>query len=123
MKERDRISLALPDSTIGGKKGVVLRPGERLTLPVSLSEMNYPVRRHLRILGETDIFWRWRCEPGMPLLYRSIQDALDPKIAYAEKYSLHLRSKFAQRIYYAAPRWWSPREGSNIFTYGSNKRS
>lgn len=75
MKKRDRISVALPDLKIGGKKGLVLRPGERLKLPFSLPQAHFPVRRHLRILGETDIFWQWRCEQGMPLLSASSKTA------------------------------------------------
>ncbi len=94
MKHYDRFPLALPGPTLGGKRGVVLRPGEQLLLRAVLPPVEFPVRRHLRIAGEVDIFWRWRCEPGMPLLYRSIRDALDPVNAFAEKYSLHLQGRF-----------------------------
>lgn len=94
MKAYTRTPLALPKATLAGKKGVVLRPGDRLTLTAELPAPDGPVRRRLRVVGETDIFWRWRCEPGMPLLYRSIHDALDASTAYAERYSLHLQGNF-----------------------------
>jgi len=91
MKELTRIDLQLPAPTLGGKHGVVLRPGDSLHMQVTLDDPPYPVRRRLRVVGETDLFWPWRCEPGMPQLYQTIADALCAEHAYGEKYALYLR--------------------------------
>lgn len=91
MKALIHIEIPLPAPTLAGKNGVVIRPGETLPLAVTLPEPPYPVRQRLRVVGEVDIFWKWRCEPGMPLLYRSIHDALAPDIAPGEKYALRLQ--------------------------------
>lgn len=93
MKELSQIALSLPSSTLAGKSGVVLRAGESLRMEVEITEAPYPLRHRLRVVGESDIFWSQRCEMGMPLLYRSITDALDPDCAYGEKYALHLHGK------------------------------
>jgi len=93
MKELTHIPLQLPAPTLSGKKGTVIRPGESLRLQVELTDPPCPVRRRLRVVGEVDTFWQWRCEMGMPYLYRSINDALDTEHAFGEKYSLYLRGK------------------------------
>lgn len=124
-KQTDRITVALPKPTITGKRGVVLRPGERLRLPAFLPAVAYPVRRRLRIVGEVDIFWRWRCEPGLPLLYRSIQDALDAEVAYAETYSLHLRGRldpWPQNAFLMLPSDGLPREEALTFAVMARTR-
>ena len=113
MKELTHIDLALPAPTIAGKQGVVLRPGESLRLQVELTEPPYPVRRRLRVVGEVDYFWQWRTEPGMPLLYRSIADALDSERAYGEKYSLYLAGNgesWPRNAYLKLPAHGLPRE-------------
>ncbi len=94
MKMYDRIPVGFSGAVLPGKKGVVIRPGGKISFQAALPKHDFPVRRRLRISGEVDIFWQWRCEGGMPLLYRSIKDALDAENAYCEKYSLHLRSNF-----------------------------
>ncbi len=76
LKQYSRLSLPLPPPTLASKSGVVLKPGESLTLVVPSPPVDMPVRRRLRVVGEEDIHWRWRCEPGMPLLYHSIADAI-----------------------------------------------
>ena len=91
MQELTHIEIPLSAATLAGKRGMVIRPSETLALAVALPAAAYPVRYRLRVVGEVDIFWPWRCEPGMPLLYRSIADALAPDVAPGEKYALHLR--------------------------------
>jgi hypothetical protein len=84
------IALSLPAPTLAGKNGVVLRPGEGLRLHVDLPAAADPIRQRLRVVGETDLFWAWRCEAGMPLWYRAINDALTAEYARGEKYALAL---------------------------------
>ena len=107
MKQYNRILLDLPPDNCPGKPGVVLRPGETLPLTLVLPRRDegspprsaaaggpYPVRRRLRIVGETDLFWRWKIEEGMPpAVFRSIVDALDDRDAPGEKYGLRLRGR------------------------------
>jgi hypothetical protein len=48
--------------------------------------------RVLRVVGEVDVFWRWREESGFPEnQYRQIDDALDTGDAYLEQYCLLLK--------------------------------
>jgi len=113
MKELTHIPLQLPSPAISGKKGVVIRPGESLCMSVDLAEPPYPVRRRLRVVGEVDVFPQWRCEMGMPLLYRSINDALTAEHAYGEKYSLYLRGlgeTWPRNAYMKVPATGLPRE-------------
>lgn len=50
-----------------------------------------PIRQRLRIVGESDVFWKWRCEAGFPFhFYQSIADALVTGLATDELYCLHL---------------------------------
>ena len=91
MKELKRFPISLPAPTLGGKRGAILRPGDALSLSLDIPAAPYPVRRRLRVVGEVDVFWRWRCEMAMPYLYHSIADALDSDHARGEKYCLHLQ--------------------------------
>lgn len=94
MKAHTRIPLTLPPATLTDKPGVVLRPGDSLPLAFSLPTTEYPARHRLRVVGEADIFWRWRCEPGMPArVYRSIADALVTNPACGEQYALYLEDQ------------------------------
>ncbi|MHB0938643.1 MAG: hypothetical protein ACYC6A_19785 [Armatimonadota bacterium] len=113
MKELTHIPLQLPAPTISGKKGTVIRPGESLRMSVELAEPPYPVRRRLRVVGEVDVFPQWRCEQGMPYLYRSINDALTAEHAFGEKYALSLRGRgetWPRNAYMKVPTAGLPRE-------------
>jgi hypothetical protein len=104
MKERTRISLAIRGAAVTGKPGMILRPGEALDMEVELSARPHPVRRELRVVGEVDVAWLRRCEPGFPArYYRSIADALDPSEASGERYSLKVSAAGEQwpRVAYA----------------------
>jgi hypothetical protein len=113
MKELTHIPLQLPSPTVAGKKGTVIRPGESLRMSVELTDPPYPIRRRLRVVGEVDVFPQWRCEQGMPLLYRSIADALNSEHAFGEKYSLYLRGlgeTWPRNAYMKVPAAGLPRE-------------
>ncbi len=90
MKIHHRIDLAVIGQILAGKRGVCVLPGQSMTLDLDLPARDYPVRRKFRGVGEVDLFWRWRHEGGVHLLYRSIRDALDSKRAFGERYSLKL---------------------------------
>ena len=86
--------MAKPPDWLTDKPGVVLRPGDLLPLSFHLPTVEYPARHRLRVVGEADIFWRWRCEPGMPArVYRSIADALVTNRTYGEQYALYLEDR------------------------------
>lgn len=113
MKELTHIPLQLPSPTVAGKQGMVMRPGESLRMSVELTEPPYPIRQRLRVVGEVDVFRQWRCEPGMPLLYRSINDALTCEHTFGEKYSLYLRGlgeTWPRNAYMKVPAVGLPRE-------------
>lgn len=91
MKKTAVSLLSLPDTNSDGKKGFLLLPGESVLLPFTPSRPAYPVRRRLRVVGESDVFWMWRCEAGFPYhYYQSVADALHAHIAPDELYCLHL---------------------------------
>jgi hypothetical protein len=91
MKEQTRIPLLLPDDGLGGTSGFLLRPGDALVLRANLPGTPYPVRRRLRVVAEVDVFWRLRCENGIPIAgYRSIVNSLDSREAFRERYALKL---------------------------------
>lgn len=94
MKQYARIPLALSGRTVAGKPGVILGPGESLGISADLPEPPHPVRRRLRIVGEPDVYWLRRCEPGIPArYYRSIADSLDAGQAWGERCSLRLQGR------------------------------
>ena len=94
MKQYSRIPLIPTGRTVAGSPGVILHPGESLGLGAVLPEPPYPVRRRLRIVGEPDVFWLRRCEPGIPArYYRSIADSLDPRDPWGERFSLRLEGR------------------------------
>lgn len=86
--------LSLPKGNSDGKKGYLLKPGESLSFCYTpLHGKNYPVRQRLRVVGESDVFWQWRCEQKFPFhYYQSIADALESHVAPDERYALHLQA-------------------------------
>lgn len=90
MKIRNRNSIKLSKQNTGQDGACVLNPGKSVSIPFLIRQCGYPVRRRLRIVGEVEIYWRWREESGMPRqVYRSIEDALDYDHACGETCSLH----------------------------------
>lgn len=83
-----RRQIKLPETQASFKKHYI-SPGDNLKFSLSLEKQNFPVQRKLRVVGETDIFWKWRQESGIPYyVYQSIEDALDSVDSCKEKYSM-----------------------------------
>lgn len=92
MKKTAVFLLSLPDTNSDGKKGFLLLPGESVSFPFTPSRPAYPVRRRLRVVGESDVFWMWRCEPGSPFNhYQGIADSLESNLAPDELHCLHFQ--------------------------------
>jgi hypothetical protein len=84
-----RTNILLPDSS--SIDGCHISPGQTLRVPFRINRSDLQFERRLRVIGEVDVFWKWRDEAGFPeLVYRSIEDALDTEDTHLEKYSLKI---------------------------------
>lgn len=74
----------------GDRNGLIL-PMEKFKMHFNVPERNFPVRHTIRIMGEPDYFWKWRCEAGSPYsIATSIEDTLTTGDTPREKFAMRL---------------------------------
>lgn len=77
-----------------GSRQAYIEPNGQIELNISIPERDVAMRRSLRVIGETDEFWRWRCESGnVYWLAQSIEDALYRHDAPGENFTLRLKGE------------------------------
>ncbi len=72
----------------GDRSGYIPACGKK-DIPFSVTAAEGPVSHCIRLVGETDYYWRWRTEWGAPYaIAMGIDDALTTQDTYGERYAL-----------------------------------
>ncbi|MCQ2403707.1 MAG: hypothetical protein MJ202_08290 [Lentisphaeria bacterium] len=72
-----------------GDRTGYLPPCGSVSIPFEVPTSSGPVSHDIRLIGETDYFWRWRTEWGAPYaIAMVIDDVLTTRDTYHEKYAL-----------------------------------
>ncbi len=72
-------------------RNAFIMPGEAYEYEFEMPERDFPRSLGLRIVGETDIFWKWRQESGVPYyISMSIEDTLTTRDTYREKFAMRI---------------------------------
>lgn len=72
-----------------GDRTDYIAPKGSFSFEFDVERRDFPVTHSLRLIGEPDYFWKWRCEAGSPYgIAMQIDDALTTQDTYHEQFAL-----------------------------------
>ena len=73
------------------KSPALILPGEEFSFAFRLQPPEFPRKYFMRIVGEADLFWKWRQESGIPYsVCNTIEDVLTTKDTPREKFAMEI---------------------------------
>lgn len=74
-----------------GCRDALIMPGECYELDLDIPDRGMPVTHGIRVIGEADMFWKWRQESGNPYyIGMSIEDILTTRDTPREKFAMRI---------------------------------